>query len=224
MQESGWLNVNKPINCTSTKIVAIIKRITRAKKVGHGGTLDPLASGVLPICINNATKQVESMMDHRKKYLFNITFGEMRSTYDAEGEVIEKNDYIPKMNQIVDILGNFTGKIEQIPPPFSALKINGARAYDLARKGEEVNLPAREIHIYDIVCNGFLNENTVEFVVNCGRGCYIRSLGVDISKFLGTVGYVSKIIRQRVGNFDIENSISVDDDTTVEFIRDNMIG
>jgi tRNA pseudouridine55 synthase len=223
MQENGWLNVNKQVGFTSTKIVAIIKRITRAKKVGHGGTLDPLASGVLPICINNATKQVEAMINHKKQYLFHLTFGEMRDTYDAEGKIIEENPHIPLLNDIENILKNFIGNISQMPPIFSALKINGKRAYDLAREGKEVNLEPRNVLIDRLICNGFVDKNTAEFVVECGRGCYVRSLGVDIAKSLGAVGYISKIIRERVGNFCIDDAITIDDNVDIEFIKKNLI-
>ncbi|MDR0571280.1 MAG: tRNA pseudouridine(55) synthase TruB, partial [Rickettsiales bacterium] len=184
MNESGWLNVNKPTNCSSTKIVAIVKRITKAKKVGHGGTLDPLASGVLPICINSATKQVESVINHKKRYLFCLTFGEMRTTYDTEGDVIEKNNYIPSESSIQSVLKNFIGEIEQMPPAFSALKINGRRAYEMARNGQKVELKPRNVIVDSLQFNGFLDETTAEFVVDCGRGCYVRSLGVDIAKSL----------------------------------------
>ena len=211
MEESGWLNINKPIGCTSTKIVSIIKKITKAKKVGHGGTLDPMASGVLPICINKATKQVEQMMNHDKIYLFHLTFGEFRDTYDSEGEILEKSDFIPSEKDIINNLKKFIGDIEQIPPVYSAIKINGKRACDLVREGKNVELKSRLIKIFDIKYNGFINKNAIELVTHCGRGCYIRSLGVDLAKSLNTVGYISKIERLRVGNFLIENSININE-------------
>ena len=210
MEKDGWLNINKPIGCTSTKVVAIVKKITKAKKVGHGGTLDPMASGVLPICINKATKQVESMMDHDKIYLFHLTFGEFRDTYDVEGKILEKNNFIPKENNIIANIKNFIGDIEQIPPIYSALKINGKRACDLARDGKNVELKPRNIKIYNIKYNGFITENTIELMVHCGRGCYIRSLGIDLARSLNAIGYVSKIERQKVGNFLLENSINLE--------------
>ena len=210
MQESGWLNVNKPVGWTSTKVVAIIKRITKAKKVGHGGTLDPLASGVLPICINKATKQVESMMDHRKEYLFYLTFGELRDTADAEGVVLETNNIVPTVEQINTVLSNFVGVIKQTPPIYSAIKVDGKRACDLVREGKSVELQARDIVIYNLKCNGFVDKKTAEFIVECGRGCYVRSLGVDLAKSLGAIGYLSKIERLRVGDFDIDDAVDVD--------------
>lgn len=210
MQESGWLNVNKPVGWTSTKVVAIVKRITKAKKVGHGGTLDPLASGVLPICINKATKQVESMMDHRKEYLFHLTFGELRDTADAEGVVLETNNIVPTVEQINTVLSNFVGVIKQTPPIYSAIKVDGKRACDLVREGKSVELQARDIVIHSLKCNGFVDKKTAEFIVECGRGCYVRSLGVDLAKSLGAIGYLSKIERLRVGDFDIDDAVDVD--------------
>ena len=222
MQESGWLNINKPIGWTSTKAVAIVKRITKAKKVGHGGTLDPLASGVLPICINKATKQVELMMDHRKEYLFHLTFGELRDTADAEGVVLETSDIVPSIEQINEILSDFVGVIKQTPPVYSAIKVGGKRACDLVREGKSVELQARDIVIHSLKCNGFVNNNTVEFVVECGRGCYVRSLGVDLAKSLGAIGYLSKIERLRVGDFEIVDAVDVDR-LTLDKVLENLI-
>ena len=222
MQESGWLNINKPVGWTSTKVVAVVKRITKAKKVGHGGTLDPLASGVLPICINKATKQVESMMDHSKEYLFHLTLGELRDTADAEGVVLETNDIVPTVEQINAILGNFVGVIKQTPPVYSAIKVGGKRACDLVRYGQSVELQARDIVIHGLKCNGFVDEKTVEFVVECGRGCYVRSLGVDLAKSLGAIGYLSKIERLRVGDFEIVDAVDVDE-LSLEGVLENLI-
>lgn len=222
MQESGWLNINKPIGFTSTKVVAIIKRITKAKKVGHGGTLDPLASGVLPICINKATKQVENMMNHDKKYLFHLTFGEFRDTYDSEGEILEKNTFIPEENDILKNINSFIGDIEQTPPVYSAIKVNGKRACDLIREGKNVELKPRIIKIYNIKYNGFTNDNTIELIVHCGRGCYIRSLGIDLAKSLNAIAYVSKLERLKVGDFLLENSINIEN-IDLDIIKNNLI-
>ena len=222
MQESGWLNVNKPVGWTSTKVVAIVKRITKAKKVGHGGTLDPLASGVLPICINKATKQVELMMDHRKEYLFHLTFGELRDTADAEGVVLETSDVVPSIEQINTVLSSFVGVIKQTPPVYSAIKVGGKRACDLVREGKSVELQARDIVIHSLKCNGFVDEKTAEFVVECGRGCYVRSLGVDLAKSLGAIGYLSKIERLRVGDFEIVDAVDVDG-LTLDKVLENLI-
>lgn len=219
---NGWLNINKPTSCTSTRIVSIIKKITQAKKVGHGGTLDPLASGVLPICINKATKQVESMMNHKKTYEFCITFGEFRDTYDSEGKIEEKNNFIPDEEKISRNIKKFLGIIEQIPPKYSALKINGKRAYELERKGDIIEMQPRKIEITKLEFHGFKNYNTTEFYVECGRGCYVRSLAIDIAKSVNALGYVSKLVRTKVGNFDIKNSLNIEN-INYNLIEKNII-
>lgn len=223
MEKSGWLNVNKPVGWTSTKVVSVLKRPLKPKKIGHGGTLDPFASGVLPICINSATKTVEYMMDHDKTYLFHLTFGSETDTYDIDGEVVNKNNKIPTENDILKIIPEFIGKIKQIPPKYSALKINGKRACDIMRDGGEVEIQEREIEILNLKYNGFVNENTAEFIVDCSRGTYIRTLGVDIAKKLNCLGFISKLTRLRVGNFYIDNSLQIDGDVDVDFIKNQLI-
>ena len=223
MEKSGWLNINKPVGWTSTGVVSALKRLLKPKKIGHGGTLDPFASGVLPICINSATKTVEYMMDHDKTYLFHLTFGSETNTYDIDGKVVNKDDKIPTENDILKIISEFIGKIKQIPPKYSALKINGKRACDIMRDGGEVEIQEREIEILNLKYNGFVNENTVEFIVDCSRGTYIRTLGVDIAKKLNCLGFISKLTRLRVGDFYIDNSLRVDGDMDVNFIRNQLI-
>lgn len=206
---NGWLNIDKPYGFSSAKVVAIVKRLLKAKKVGHGGTLDPLASGVLPICINKATKTTEKTMSFSKEYFFNITFGEERTTADAEGEVIKTSNIIPTENEIKNILNNFIGEIQQTPPIYSAIKVNGKRAYDLARNNQNVELQARLVKVFELNFLGFENEKTAKFSVKCGKGFYIRSLAVDISKALNTVGYVSYLRRTEVGIFNKDNMITL---------------
>ncbi|MDR2777675.1 MAG: tRNA pseudouridine(55) synthase TruB [Rickettsiales bacterium] len=206
---SGWLNVNKPRGYRSTKVVSVIKKITGAKKVGHGGTLDPMATGVLPICLNGATTQTEFLMDHSKTYLFNLTFGESRDTYDADGNTINRNNLVPEASALESILSNFSGRIEQKPPSFSAIRIDGKRAYDLARRGIQLELREREILINSLKFNGFINSNTAQFLVDCGRGCYVRSLAVDIAGAVGALGYVSKLVRLRVGSLYATDSLEI---------------
>ena len=207
---NGWLNIDKPYGFSSAKVVAIVKRLLRAKKVGHGGTLDPLASGVLPICINKATKTTEKTMNFSKEYFFNITFGEERTTADAEGEVIKTSNAIPTENEIKNILNNFIGEIQQTPPIYSAIKVNGKRAYDLARNNQNIELQARLVKVFELNFLGFENEKTAKFSVKCGKGFYIRSLAVDISKALNTVGYVSYLRRTEVGIFNKDNMITLE--------------
>ncbi len=207
---NGWLNIDKPYGFSSAKVVAIVKRLLKAKKVGHGGTLDPLASGVLPICINKATKTTEKTMNFSKEYFFNITFGEERTTADAEGEVIKTSNTIPTENEIKNILNKFIGEIQQTPPIYSAIKVNGKRAYDLARNNQNVELQARLVKVFELNFLGFENEKTAKFSVKCGKGFYIRSLAVDISKALNTVGYVSYLRRTEVGIFNKDNMITLE--------------
>ena len=207
---NGWLNIDKPYGFSSAKVVAIVKKLLKAKKVGHGGTLDPLASGVLPICINKATKTTEKTMNFSKEYFFNITFGEERTTADAEGEVIKTSNTIPTENEIKNILNNFIGEIQQTPPIYSAIKVNGKRAYDLARNNQNVELQARLVKVFELNFLGFENEKTAKFSVKCGKGFYIRSLAVDISKALNTVGYVSYLRRTEVGIFNKDNMITLE--------------
>ena len=223
MEKSGWLNINKPVGWTSTKVVSVLKRLLKPKKIGHGGTLDPFASGVLPICINSATKTVEYMMDHDKTYLFHLTFGSETDPYDIDGEIVNKDDKIPTENDILKIIPEFIGKIKQVPPKYSALKINGKRACDIMRDGGEVEIQEREIEILNLKYNGFVNENAAEFVVDCSRGTYIRTLGVDIAKKLNCLGFISKLTRLRVGDFYIDNSLQIDGDVNVDFIKNQLI-
>lgn len=206
---NGWLNVDKPLGYSSAKVVAIVKRLLKAKKVGHGGTLDPLATGVLPICINKATKTTEKIMSFEKEYLFQLTFGESRSTYDAEGEVIEKNEKIPTEKEILDILTQFTGDILQTPPAFSAIKINGKKSCDLARSGKDVELKPRQVKVLELRFLGFDTKNSIQLKVKCGKGFYVRSLAVDLSRALGTVGYVSYLRRLSVGVFNKQNILTI---------------
>lgn len=216
--DSFWLNIDKPIGITSARAVAIVKRLTGAKKVGHGGTLDPFASGILPIAINKATKTSEHLMMARKKYLFQIKWGEFRDTDDIEGKVVESSTIRPSTAEIVSALPFFVGKIQQTPSKFSAIKINGKRAYDLARQNIEFEMKSREVQIYSLklVSN---NAEFAEFEAECSKGTYIRTLSADICRKIktkgneiegGVCGFVSKLTRLRVGKFTYDKTISLD--------------
>lgn len=205
----GWVNLNKPLHMSSARAVAIAKRVANAAKVGHAGTLDPLATGVLPLAFGKATKQVNLLMDAKKTYRFSVTFGEQRSTDDAEGEVVATSDKIPTLAEIKAVLPRFTGHIEQMPPAFSALKVDGRRAYDMARAGEEVVLKPRLVTIYTLQCLG-LNANSAEFEAEVSKGTYIRALGRDIALALGSAGHISALHRSRVGPFSDTDAISLD--------------
>lgn len=207
--ENIWLNIDKPYGFSSAKVVAIVKRATGAKKVGHGGTLDPLATGILPIALNKATKTSEVLMGAKKKYFFRVSFGEFRDTDDAEGKVIETSEKRPNISQIISALPFFIGKIKQTPSRFSAIKINGQRAYDLARKDVEFVVPEREVEIFSIKLLTF-TQDFVELEIECSKGTYVRSLARDICKKIGVCGYVSILTRKGVGKFSYEKRISLD--------------
>jgi len=205
----GWVVLDKPLGLGSTQAVGRVRWLFSAEKAGHGGTLDPLATGVLPIALGEATKTVPFVMDGAKEYRFTLRFGEARSTEDAEGEVIATSDARPTDAAIRAVLGAFTGEIEQIPPAFSALKIDGKRAYDLARAGETVEMKPRKVIVSRLELVSRPDANHADFVVGCGKGTYIRSLGRDLAQALGTVGYLSALRRTAAGPFREEAAISL---------------
>ena len=205
----GWVILDKPVGLGSTPAVSRVRRLFGARKAGHGGTLDPLASGVLPIALGEATKTVPFVMDGRKEYRFTLCFGEARSTEDAEGVVTATSNLRPTDPEIRSALPAFVGEIEQVPPAFSALKIEGKRAYDLARVGEAVALKPRRVLIDHLELVGRPDTDHADFVVSCGKGTYIRSLGRDLALALGTVGYLSALRRTAVGPFREEAAISL---------------
>ena len=206
----GWVVLDKPYNVGSTPMVGKVRWLFSAAKAGHAGTLDPLATGILPIALGEATKTVPFMMEAAKSYRFEITWGETRSTQDAEGEVTARSDIRPTAEQITAALPEFTGDIEQIPPKFSAIKIDGKRAYDLARAGEAVEIKSRPVRVdrFELISAA---QNTATFDVDCGKGTYIRSLARDLAAALGACGYVSLLRRTRVGPFTLEQSITLDE-------------
>ena len=206
----GWLAVDKPVGMTSTAVVSRVRRVLDAAKVGHGGTLDPLASGVLPIALGEATKTVAYVMDGSKTYALTVRWGEERSTDDREGEVTAISDLRPTRAQIEAALPAFIGEIEQVPPKFSAVKVEGRRAYDLARRDEEVELKARRILIRDFTLVAMPDADHAEFRVVSGKGAYMRSLARDLSRVLGTVGHVAALRRTACGPFTEDNAISLD--------------
>lgn len=207
--DNYWLNIDKPVGISSARAVAIVKRLTGAKKVGHGGTLDPFADGILPIAVNKATKTAEAMMAARKQYRFRVQWGEFRDTDDVEGQVEESSAARPSSAELIAILPQFVGKIQQIPSKFSAIKINGQRAYDLARNGIAFEMKSREIEIFSLK----LLENNQDFCeieVECSKGTYVRSLARAIAQKLQVCGYVSKLTRLQVGQFLYQNKISLE--------------
>jgi tRNA pseudouridine55 synthase len=205
----GWIVLDKPVGLGSTPAVSRVRRLFGAQKAGHGGTLDPLASGVLPIALGEATKTVPFVMDGRKEYRFTLHFGEARSTEDAEGEVTATSAARPTDTAIRGALAAFIGEIEQTPPAYSALKIDGQRAYDLARAGEAVEMKPRKVTIDRLELLGRSDADHADFVVGCGKGTYIRSLGRDLALALGSVGHLSALRRTAAGPFREEAAISL---------------
>ena len=205
----GWVILDKPVGLGSTPAVGKVRRLFGAQKAGHGGTLDPLASGVLPIALGEATKTVPFVMDGRKEYRFTLRFGEARSTEDAEGEVTAVSQVRPTDGDIRQALSTFVGDIEQVPPAFSALKIDGKRAYDLARAGEIVDLKSRRVVVERLQLVTRPDADHADFVVGCGKGTYIRSLGRDLALALRTVGHLSALRRTAAGPFREEAAISL---------------
>lgn len=206
----GWLAIDKPLGIGSTQVVSKVKRILNAAKVGHGGTLDPLASGVLPIALGEATKTVQYVMDGAKTYRFQVRWGEATASCDRESEVIATSPHRPTAEAITAALPAFLGEIEQIPPAYSAVKIDGQRAYDLARAGEEVEIKPRRVTIDSFTLLGRPDADHADFQVHCGKGTYVRSLARDLALALGTVGHVSVLRRIACGPFDLQNAISLE--------------
>jgi tRNA pseudouridine55 synthase len=207
---NGWLILDKPIGMTSTHAVAVAKRLFNAEKAGHAGTLDPLASGLLPIAFGEATKTVPFVMDGEKAYRFTVTWGTQMDSDDADGKPIAHSDKRPTEQEIRTILPQFIGRISQLPPIYSALKIGGERAYDLARDGEEVVLQPREVEIHALDLVSHAGETAV-FEAECGKGTYVRSLARDFGKLLGCYGHISQLRRTRVGPFEEDDSVPVGD-------------
>ncbi|TCS65061.1 tRNA pseudouridine(55) synthase TruB [Varunaivibrio sulfuroxidans] len=206
----GWLIVDKPAGISSNAVVGRVRRCTGAAKVGHGGTLDPLATGILPLALGEATKTVSYVMDGAKGYRFTVRWGERRDTDDGEGAVIATSSARPTRLEVENILGDFIGDIEQTPPIFSAIKVDGKRAYALARGGEDVALKPRRVRIerFDLV--DMPDADHATFTVTVGKGTYIRALARDLALKLGTVGYVAMLRRTCVGPFDEKSAISLD--------------
>ena len=206
----GWVVLDKPVGMTSTHAVAVVKRLFTAKRAGHAGTLDPLASGILPLALGEATKTVPFVMDGRKRYRFTVRWGEERDTDDAEGKVVGTSDARPSADAINASLPAFTGTIAQVPPKFSAIKIEGERAYDLARNGQDVVLEARPVDIHGLTLMEMPDADTSVFEAECGKGTYVRALARDIGRVLGCLGHVSALRRTQVGPFGDDDMISLE--------------
>lgn len=203
----GWLILDKPLGPSSNGCVGRIKWLTGAAKVGHGGTLDPLASGILPIAFGEATKTQQYAMDRRKTYEFTARWGETTSTDDAEGEVIVASDVRPSESDIISALPHFTGRISQIPPKYSAVKVDGERAYKRARRDEDVKIEPRDVDIYSLRLVEVIDCDHATFEMVCGKGTYVRALIRDLALHLGCEGHIRRLRRTAVGPFSIERAV-----------------
>ncbi|MGI9502817.1 MAG: tRNA pseudouridine(55) synthase TruB [Geminicoccaceae bacterium] len=207
---TGWLCLDKPEGMTSTAAVGFVKRVTKAAKVGHGGTLDPLATGVLPIAMGEATKTVAFVMDGEKQYRFTMQLGGQTNTDDSEGEIIETSDVRPDTEAIETALSDFIGSIQQVPPSFAAVKIAGERAYDIARRGETVELEARTVEVRDLALVERPDDDHVILDLTCGKGTYVRAIARDLGRKLGCLGHVTALRRLKVGAFEADQAVSPD--------------
>jgi tRNA pseudouridine55 synthase len=207
---NGWLVLDKPVGMTSTHAVSVVKRLFAAKRAGHAGTLDPLASGCLPIALGEATKTVPFVMDGRKTYEFTVQWGEERDTDDAEGRVVESSPARPTAEAIGALLPRFTGTIAQVPPRFSALKIEGERAYDLARDGKVVELAARPVDIHRLEFVAMPDPEHTVLAAECGKGTYVRALARDLGRELNCFGHVVALRRTAVGSFTQDCAVTLE--------------
>ena len=207
----GIFNIYKEKGFTSHDVVAIVRRTIHMKKVGHTGTLDPDAEGVLPVCVGKATKLSDVIMDGRKSYRAMLRLGMTTTTEDASGEVLETKEVDFNEDKIREVVASFIGKLEQVPPMYSAVKVNGKKLYELAREGKEIERKSRTIEVYDIRIRQFLPPDRVEIDVDCSKGTYIRTLCSDIGKALGCGGHMAELLRTRTGAFSLENAIKLDE-------------
>jgi tRNA pseudouridine55 synthase len=206
----GWLVLDKPAGMTSTQAVGAVRRIFDARKAGHAGTLDPLATGILPIALGEATKTVPYAVEGQKDYSFTVCWGAATDTDDAEGRIIATSDVRPEREALEALLPRFTGEIRQTPPAFSAVKIDGERAYDLARAGEAVELEARPVHIGALTLRDCPDRDTAVLAAQCGKGTYVRALARDIGRALGCLGHVVALRRTRVASFGEGHGVTMD--------------
>lgn len=216
---NGWLIVDKPTGIGSTTIVNQTRHLFDAKKNGHTGTLDPFASGVLPIAFGEATKLVPYVTDGRKEYEFTLQFGTATDTADLTGQVIQESEKRPTKDEILEILPCFLGEITQVPPAYSAVKINGERAYDLARRGIDVQIPKRQVTIYWLELLEMVDDSSARFRVECSKGTYVRTLGVDLAEKLGCCGHLTALRRTKCGHFSLKDTILLENLKKIEYVN-----
>lgn len=219
----GFLNIYKPQGKTSHDVVAILRRITKIKQIGHTGTLDPFAEGVLPICIGKATRLIEYLEDD-KAYVGTIQLGKSTTTYDTEGEAVNISEKRVNIQEIEAILPKFRGEIQQLPPIYSAIKVNGKKLYEYARKGEEVKIEPRGVNIYKLEVTNFDQEKQIlELHIECSKGTYIRSIAHDLGEALGCWGHLIKLVRVKAGKFGVNEAIELNSLDTIEQVEKNLI-
>jgi tRNA pseudouridine55 synthase len=207
---NGWVCLDKPFGMGSTEAVSKVRRLFDAQKAGHAGTLDPLASGILPIALGEATKTVPFIMEAQKVYRFTLNWGISTDSLDREGEITGRSDVRPDVEAVRAALPAFTGEIDQVPPQFSAIKVDGQRAYDLAREGTDFELASRRVMIHEATVSDAPDADHVELTIRTGKGVYVRSLARDLAAVLGAEGHVSALRRERVGPFSTENAVTLD--------------
>jgi len=207
---SGWVCLDKSAGMTSTRAVSVVRRLYNAQKAGHAGTLDPLATGILPIALGEATKTVSFLMDADKAYVFTIEWGRSTASFDAEGATTAQSEVRPAREAVEAALPAFVGEIEQIPPAFSAIKVDGERAYDLAREGVEPDLKARLVVIHSARVLDAPDADHVTIEITCGKGTYVRAIARDLATALGACGHVSALRRTRVGAFSEQNAATLE--------------
>ena len=219
----GFLNIYKPQGKTSHDVVAILRRITKIKQIGHTGTLDPFAEGVLPICIGKATRLIEYLEDD-KAYIGTIQFGKSTTTYDTEGEGVNVSTQKVTLQEIENALPNFRGEIQQLPPIYSAIKVNGKKLYEYARAGEEVKIEPRGVNIYKLELINFDEEKQIaELAIECSKGTYIRSIANELGETLGCYGHLIKLVRTKAGKFEINKTIKLEDIETKEQVEQKLV-
>ena len=206
---NSWIFIDKPKNITSFEVIKRLKKILNIKKIGHSGTLDPFATGILAIALGEATKSIH-YFNQNKVYKFNVVFGELKDTDDITGRTIKKSNIIPTLDEINQCIRKFIGKNAQTPPQYSAVKVNGKRAYKLARENQKFELKAKDVFIENIKCLGTKNINEYSFVMECSTGTYVRSIARDLGKMLGTYAYVSELRRVKIGKIDEKDIILLD--------------
>ena len=219
----GFLNVYKPSGLTSHDVVAKLRKITKIKQIGHTGTLDPFAEGVLPVCIGKSTRLIEYLADD-KEYLATVQFGKATDTYDLEGNIVSVSDKKVSEDEILKVLPDFVGEILQMPPVYSAIKVKGKKLYEYARKGEEVKIEPRKVFIEKIELKNFDYETQqAQILIKCSKGTYIRSIANDLGNLTDSFAHLVKLIRTKAGNFSIENSIKLENLSDKNEVQSNLI-